>query len=99
MLSSCSVVLNSTSYNHDKPSPADGINKGFVKKHEPGKIVSEITLLGDPCTPSSRTGVYISSMRQSTSARSRSRHSIVRNQLTVSSTKRKGQQNWSCVIG
>jgi hypothetical protein len=99
MLSSCSVVLNSTSYNHDKPSPADGINKGFVKKHEPGKIVSEITLLGDPCTPSSRTGVYISSMGQSTSARSRSRHSIVRNQLTVSSTKRKGQQNWSCVIG
>lgn len=49
-----------------------------MKKHEPGKIVSEITLMGDPCNPSSRTGVYISSIRQSMSARSRSRHSIMR---------------------
>jgi hypothetical protein len=70
-----------------------------VKKHEPGKMVSEITLLGDPSNPSSRIGVYTSSIRQSTSARSRSRHSIMRKQLAVNSAKRKGQKILElCVI-
>ena len=40
--------------------------------------MSEETLLGDPCIPSSRTGVKITSIRQSTSARVRSRHSMER---------------------
>jgi hypothetical protein len=65
----------------------------------PGKMVSEITLLGDPSNPSSRIGVYTSSIRQSTSARSRSRHSIMRKQLAVNSANRKGQKILElCVI-